>query len=402
MKNEIKIGIVGVDHLCGNRGVGALAVSLFYLLNKISKETNKEIEITNINNNYGKYTIDINNESIEIVCISSFNFFNIKDFLKFLIMPRQIPSLIKYLKLDCILSMGGGDSFSDIYGKRRFATINAEHKMARLLKKQYLLLPQTIGPFNDTNVKKAANKSIEKAKCVFARDMQSFNYVAKSTKQENVFEAIDVAFFMPFNKQEFSTENINVGLNISALLWHGGYTQNNQFGLKKNYKELIHNIIALFLDLPKVKIHIVPHVVHDRSHIENDYEISYQLVHKYNNDRIILAPFFLTPIIAKNYIAGLDFFIGARMHATIAAFSSGVPVYPLSYSRKFNGLFKDTLNYKYMGDMVNDESESIIEGIKDAFDNRNKLVNIIQSRLNTIVKEREKLLLDKLKKFVGL
>ena len=38
----------------------------------------------------------------------------------------------------------------------------------------------------------------------------------------------------------------------------------------------------------------------------------------------VLAPRFSTPSEAKTYIAGLDFFMGARMHACIAAFSSGV------------------------------------------------------------------------------
>ena len=34
------------------------------------------------------------------------------------------------------------------------------------------------------------------------------------------------------------------------------------------------------------------------------------------------------------------------MHATIGATSSGVPVIPVAYSRKFNGLF-DTLQYPF-------------------------------------------------------
>lgn len=41
------------------------------------------------------------------------------------------------------------------------------------------------------------------------------------------------------------------------------------------------------------------------------------------------------------------------MHATIAATSSGVPVIPVAYSRKFNGLY-DTLGYKYYIDAKSD------------------------------------------------
>jgi colanic acid/amylovoran biosynthesis protein len=116
----------------------------------------------------------------------------------------------------------------------------------------------------------------------------------------------------------------------------------------------------------------------------------------------LLAPFFLNPIFAKNYIAGLDFFAGARMHSTIAAFSSGIAVFPMAYSRKFNGLFIDTLDYKYMGDMVNEEKEDILDGIKESFGKREELALIIQDRMNTIVKEREKLLVEHLTEVLGM
>ena len=43
----------------------------------------------------------------------------------------------------------------------------------------------------------------------------------------------------------------------------------------------------------------------------------------------------------------MDFFIGSRMHSTIASFSCGVPTVPVSYSRKFEGLF-DSLGYEYV------------------------------------------------------
>lgn len=53
----------------------------------------------------------------------------------------------------------------------------------------------------------------------------------------------------------------------------------------------------------------------------------------------VLAPAFASPSEAKSYIAGMDFFMGARMHACITALLSGVPVVPMAYSLKFEGLF---------------------------------------------------------------
>lgn len=396
MKKKIRVGITGINPFNGNRGVGALAISTIFCLNKIAKEDNCMFEITTINSNYGRYTICIGQDELQYDSILPTSFFSFKEVIKIIISPKHFISYLKYLKLDYILCVGEGDSFSDIYGKQRFHKINSQCKMASLHNKKYVLLPQTIGPFKDEKIKRQANKSIKKSELVFPRDQQSFEYVTKSANSNEIYESIDVAFFMPYERQVFSNDYIHVGLNISSLLWHGGYTKNNQFGLKSDYPEFTHSIIDYFLTIPNVKIHIVPHVVLPDSNVENDYEVSYELVKQYNNEKIILAPFFLDPISAKSYIAGLDFFAGARMHATIAAFSSGVPVFPLAYSRKFNGLFCDTLNYDALGDMVNEEMEVVLEKVTQAFERRSELATIIQSRLNTVVKEREKQLMEKL------
>ncbi len=60
------------------------------------------------------------------------------------------------------------------------------------------------------------------------------------------------------------------------------------------------------------------------------------------------------------------------MHACIAAFSSGVPVLPMAYSRKFAGLF-GTLGYGACADCKADSEEEILAKLKTAFETRNDL-----------------------------
>ena len=62
---------------------------------------------------------------------------------------------------------------------------------------------------------------------------------------------------------------------------------------------------------------------------------------------------------AKSHISGMDFFIGSRMHACIAAYSSGVPVFPLGYSRKFTGLFAEKLGYGRGADLAGQRLDEI-------------------------------------------
>ena len=175
------------------------------------------------------------------------------------------------------------------------------------------------------------------------------------------------------------------------------YTPHNQFGMRIDYKQLVRQIIDYFISQADVHLHLVPHVVHSSSHVENDYEVCRKIQNEYDTDRITLAPFFLDPIDAKNYISGLDYFVGARMHACIAAFSSGVPVYPIAYSRKFNGLFAETLEYPYMGDLINESEEQLMSNLKLAFENKEILADKIQYSLEGIVMLKENVLKDELK-----
>jgi polysaccharide pyruvyl transferase WcaK-like protein len=82
-----------------------------------------------------------------------------------------------------------------------------------------------------------------------------------------------------------------------------------------------------------------------------------------------LAPAFASPSDAKSYIASLDFFMGARMHACIAAFSSGVPVVPMAYSRKFAGLF-GSLGYDATVDCTTETAAAIEARIMAAWESR--------------------------------
>lgn len=390
----------------GNRGCVALSLSTMFLLDELLNV--KKIPHTfylpqSGFNDMDEHVLKISRLTVKFIAIadiSNYSFRNrVYNIIKF---KRYIATKRIYKQADVILDIGQGDSFADIYGRDRFNWIVGQYKLGMKYNKPYCILPQTIGPFENRQIRKTAQLAIHYAKTVMVRDKQSYDFVKLLLPNKLVSEIIDVAFFMPYEKKRFDDAYTHVGLNISSLLWHGGYTYNNQFGLNVDYKDLVYSIINFFLSIEKIKVHLIPHVVEGERGVENDYAVSYDLFEEYNSDNLILSPFFLDPIAAKNYISGMDFFIGARMHATIGAFSSGVPVYPLAYSRKFNGLFLETLQYKFMGDMKAQTTDEILNGIKDAFRDRILLNSIIQDRMNGIVAERRRLLIDDLALFLGL
>lgn len=390
----------------GNRGCVALSITSIYILDDILKKHNIDYQLYLCDSGFPanqKHSYKIFEKEIDYITCSYPIDRILKENLKSLLKGDLKKNMQIFKTADYILDIGQGDSFADIYGNKRFNLIDRIHKVAQLYNKPYCLLPQTIGPFKNNKIKKIANQSIRKGALIMTRDKQSLNYVLENVPlQKQVDEYIDIAFFMPFQKKQFDSQFIHVGVNISSLLWNGGYTQNNQFGLTVDYQELIHEIIKYFLSLQNVKLHLIPHVVIGERNIENDYEVSFEIYEKYNHPNLILSEFFLGPIEAKNYIAGMDFFMGARMHSTIAAFSTGVPVVPMAYSRKFNGLFVDTLSYSYLADMKKDNNSAILQFIKESFTNRQALKTEIEQQQRTTIKESKEKLQKALSKFLNL
>jgi polysaccharide pyruvyl transferase WcaK-like protein len=405
MKSNYKVILANALIRNGNRGCVALTISSMYLIQKILNKKNAVVDFylmdsgIPIGYEFEKdYQFELGDIILRYRAAEYPQCQGIRGLLRMLASPIVYNKKVQLLKnADFIFDTGAGDSFADIYGKGRFYLIDKIHLLARKYGKKYFFLPQTIGPFSDSDVRKDANLSLEKSAFVMTRDKQSYDYVVQNVpSQKNVKEYIDVAFFLPYHKMDFSTDFVHVGLNISALLWNGGYTKNNQFGLRDNYQHVITSIIDYFIAIPNVKLHLVAHVVSQERSVENDYAVSYDLWTKYANDRLILAPLFLSPVDAKSYISGLDFFMGARMHATIAAFSSGVPVVPMAYSRKFNGLFEETLDYCHIADMKKDSKEQLLSVISESFNQRDLLKKEIEKANSGIVEDKKNQLLSDL------
>lgn len=122
-----------------------------------------------------------------------------------------------------------------------------------------------------------------------------------------------------------------IGLNLSPLI--GMYAEDKDIALKC-YEGLIQHII----DTTDNNIALIPHVVWDRS---NDFIPLTSLYEKFKDTGrvILLQDHDATQL--KGFIARCRLFIGARTHATIAAYSSCVPTLVIGYSVKARGIARD-------------------------------------------------------------
>lgn len=280
---------------------------------------------------------------------------------------------------DLVLDIGEGDSFTDIYGQRRFR-VHIATKLAVLHKRIPLVLaPQTIGPFESLLARRLASFVMRRCAGVFARDGMSFEYLDRLGLGASAKEAIDVAFRLPFTPAPARSGGpLRVGLNVSGLLFAGGYEGQNQFGLRVDYAGHVRALLRHWGADPRIEVWLVAHVLSDDMPRDDDRRAIEQLKREFPDVRI--APAFTSPSEAKSFIAGLDFMTGARMHACIAAYSSGVPVVPLAYSRKFNGLF-DSLDYRWVADGKALDEPAATSRVIDGFERRVELAGDIRRGL---------------------
>ncbi len=275
-------------------------------------------------------------------------------------------------RLDVVIDIGGGDSFADIYGAKRFAYQMATKVIARMMRIPLILAPQTIGPFTHQPYRTLAAAIMKSAELVVARDPLSFDAARTMSARIRLMQAVDVAFALPYAAPApRDGGNIRVGLNVSGLLFNRGYSGANEFGMEIDYPEFTRRLIGRLLAEPDVEVWLVAHVNSDTLPRDDDGRVAAALHEEFPATR--LAPRFTSPSDAKSFIAGLDFLVAGRMHACIAAFSAGVPVVPVAYSRKFSGLFGALLGYEHMLPVRGVDTQAALDFTLDRFHDRTAL-----------------------------
>lgn len=270
---------------------------------------------------------------------------------------------------DIAFDIGGGDSFSDIYPWRRYNLILGSKLAARMAGVPLVLSPQTIGPFFSKRARIGAKTVMGMADHIFARDETSFDLLEEMGMGARSSLTTDVAFALPFqapaDKESRDLVNgaIKVGLNVSAYLYRHSDVPSDNIRLAANYRELVDAILTRLSGDARYEVHLVPHVVIRTRAYDDDQNMAEELQHKFPG--CIVPPRFTGPSQAKSYIANLDFVMGSRMHATIAAISSDTAVLPLAFSRKFNGLYS-SLDYRWNADLTKESNEEVIGKLEAA------------------------------------
>lgn len=272
---------------------------------------------------------------------------------------RKIESnTIKHIKdMDVFLSVGG-DNYC--YGEQP-----ALYEIDKKVKEQGKTLILWGCSIGEEDVSERTLEDLKLFDLILARETITYNMLL-NRGLTNVKLCADPAFTMEKEELELPEgwqEGNTVGLNFSPLVW------------KRNKKsqEAVRDLINHVLNTSDMTIALTPHVIADDN---NDYEILSKYYEEYKETgRVIILPDHLNAVQYKGYIARMRFFIGARTHATIAAYSNCVPTMVLGYSVKSKGISKDLFG-----------EEKLVLGIEE-ISNSNKLIKAF----NEMVSEEKQL-----------
>lgn len=227
-------------------------------------------------------------------------------------------------KADIALSVGG-DNYcyggTDIY-----AYLNkAYHKQGI----KTVLWGCSIEP--DVVMQKNVSVDLSKYDYIVVRESITCEAVKKVNSNVSLFP--DPAFFMSSVKPEIPQifeENV-VGINISPVIIDN---EKNSGIVLKNYVKLIEHI----LNNTNYLVALIAHVILDSNNDNNAIKMIYNYFK--DNCRVIVYPDMKATEL-KYVISKCRFFIGARTHSTIAAYSTCVPTVVVGYSVKAKGIAKD-------------------------------------------------------------
>lgn len=282
----------------------------------------------------------------------------------------------RYLrKVKYVAAINGGDGFSDIYSTRTFFSRLHETNIAMKSRIPLVILPQTLGPFKSESNKAIADRILSYASKIFVRDTEYNKQLEEMGVKYEVTK--DLSYYMRPESFDINIKPNSVGINISGLAYSNKFRAlSGQFG---TYPYLINQLIEAFQRLGTT-VYLIPHS-YNKTHPELDADDMQACSEAYHNlkekTNIFNVNQDLTSPQVKYIISQMSYFIGTRMHANFAAIYTGVPVYGLAYSYKFEGAFKSNAVYDNNVSLINniseDDADAVIETIIKDYTNKRSI-----------------------------
>ncbi len=316
----------------GNHGCEAIVRSTYKVLNQYDKDINIILATGNIEEDK-KYGI---NKIVNIVHeknkVPKFYFSYIKAYLALKILKKdRLSEELSYRKTfnsvsKNVISLSiGGDNYC-YPGYQRFMMMR---DMLTRRNAKTVLWGCSIEP---NKIDEEMKIDLKHYDLIVSRESLTYNALKKI--DANVYLYPDPAFQLDkidLPLPEHFIENNTVGINVSPLIMS---CESSDGITRENYIQLIDYI----LNQTDMNIALIPHVMWENNDDRKPLKELYDMFKDTNRVCLIDDHNCME---LKGYISRCRFFVGARTHATIAAYSTCVPTLVVGYSVKAKGIAKD-------------------------------------------------------------
>ncbi|MBA7621725.1 hypothetical protein ES703_29091 [subsurface metagenome] len=299
--------------------------------------------------------------------------------------------LQEYARADLIIDLSG-DSISDNYHLLQSIQACFFLLPAIFLGKAVVIYPQSIGPFRTKLAEFVARFTFNRVKFILTREEITKDYLEKvGINKAPVYLAPDISFLLAPAPDEVIKEILlkeNIGKNDRPLIGMSVSQEIARFAKTKDgyngYVKLMAQVVDYLVSRLNAKVILVPEVIGPTKASDDRVIGALVLDEIEHKDRALSITNEYGPEELRGLIGQCDLFIGARMHANIAALSTHVPTIAIAYSYKFHGIMKMLGQENFICDFTSLSFDELTGKIDEAWENRTKIKTDLETRMAVI------------------
>ena len=385
MKKNILIVLNAVVY---NRGSEALVRGISSICKKANSDTN--ITLVSSEEEFGEW---LKLDNIDNYCKkNSYSVHSIKRYIASIFRKMKMLGIVENIQYSHLKEIANKQDVIFIVGADNYdITYNMQKSMYRFNKfirkhtnAKMILYDCSI---DKRDVTETLKKDFNNFDTVTVRESISLENLKDIIGNDKLKYFPDPAFVMESQKIElpkvFNKGKV-IGVNVSNLITNKKYGSESS-KILNSYKKMIDYI----LENTDESIILIPHVMNsaDLSTLKVLYK-NYE-----SNKRVeLVTNENLNAKQIKYIISKCDMFVGARTHATIAAYSTCVPTLVLGYSVKSKGIAKDIFgtDKNYVLPVSNlDSEEYMVDGFKWLYSNKDIISNKLKKEMPVYIQKAE-------------
>ncbi len=302
--------------------------------------------------------------------------------------------LNSYAKADLVVDLSG-DMQTESYGPHVAYSHFIPIALGLAMNRPVMLCAQSIGPFKFTMP--LARFLFNRVDLITVRDRISEDYVKKMKVAAPLIFTADMAFLLKPAPDELideilAKEGIAIrakkacGVSVSGLI-SDHFSRYNPLSRKMSFEQFMARELDTFIEQSDMECVFIPHVTGPAT-IKDDRIAAHKVVQNMKNaNKAHIIEGDYRPDELKGILKRLWVHTGARMHASIGAVTSGVPVVPIAYSHKTLGVMIQFGLKDYVIDISRWQPGMLTENLLKLLENKSKLSTLIVSRID-LLKEK--------------